>query len=436
MTMADPDRTAASEWCARSAAEIAEAVGRRDVSAVDVVTDHLRRTEQLEPRLRMFAHVAADDARQRAERIDRSRTDGALLGVPVGVKDVIDTARMPTAHGTPIFEGARPELDATIVARIEQAGGIVIGKTVTNELGAAHPGPTRNPHDPERTPGGSSSGSAASVASGAAAVSIGTQTGGSVVRPASFCGVFGLKPTLGSIDRNGVGGHCPTIDTPGIFARSVEDLRLLLSVVSDTDTVQLEDGAGAIGFSLPESVEAVDPVLVDGFGAVVDRIGTNGFAVEELRPKLPATLLATPQTIIRYEMAEHLGGLLRTSRPLLSDRIASAIAEGQRIDRGAYLEAVAILLQGRDSIDGILGGARALVSLTVTHEAPLGGADSGDPRPHRIWSALGVPVLTMPLLRGASGLPVGVQIVGRPSDEAWMLRVAEGLRPDPVGIVP
>jgi Asp-tRNA(Asn)/Glu-tRNA(Gln) amidotransferase A subunit family amidase len=423
------------DWCSLPAAVIADAVRSGRATATEVVDAHLARLEAIEPGLRMFAHVAADDARDRSAAVERAPSDLALAGVPIGVKDVIDTARMPTAHGTPVMEGNRPPEDAAIVARVERSGAVVIGKTVTNEFGASSPGPTRNPHDPARTPGGSSSGSAASVAAGVVALALGTQTGGSVVRPASFCGVFGLKPTLGSIDRTGVGGHCPTIDSPGMFARSASDLALLLRVVSD---LPLGSPKGSsIGLVLPAEGDPVDPSLREGLHRIAAGVRELGVdVVVTAPPSIDGTLRSAPQTIIRYELAEHLGHLLDTHRASLSERLVASIEHGRRIPAGEYEEARDAVLRARQDLAPLLHGFDALMSLTVPHEAPVGTSDSGDPAPHRIWSALGVPVLSMPLLTGSSGLPVGVQLIGMPRSEGWLLEIADALKAVPDPIVP
>lgn len=428
-----------TDWCSLPAAAIADAVRSGRATATEVVDAHLARLDAIEPGLRMFAHVAADDARDRAAAVDRAPSDLALAGVPIGVKDVIDTARMPTAHGSPVMEGNRPAEDAAIVARVERTGAVVIGKTVTNEFGASNPGPTRNPHDPARTPGGSSSGSAASVAAGVVALALGTQTGGSVVRPASFCGVFGLKPTLGSIDRTGVGGHCPTIDSPGMFARSASDLALLLRVVSDLPLGSPEGSpkGSSVGLVLPAEGEAVDPSLSAGLHRIAETARELGIdVVVTAPPSLDGPLRGAPQTIIRHELAEHLGHLLDTHRASLSERLVASIEHGRRIPTGEYEEARDAVLRAREDLGPLLNGFDALMSLTVPHEAPLGTSESGDPAPHRIWSALGVPVLSMPLLTGPSGLPVGVQLIGMPRSEGWLLEVAGALKPVPDPIVP
>lgn len=431
--------TGPTDWCSLPAAEIADAVRGGRATATEVVNAHLARIDAIEPGLRLFAHVAADGARDRAAAVDRAPSALALAGVPIGVKDVIDTARMPTAHGSPVMEGNRPAEDAAIVARIEQGGAVVIGKTVTNEFGASNPGPTRNPHNPARTPGGSSSGSAASVAAGAVALALGTQTGGSVVRPASFCGVFGLKPTLGSIDRTGVGGHCPTIDSPGMFARSASDLALLLRVVSDLP-LGFSEGSpkgSSIGLVLPDESAAVDPSLRAGLHRIAESARELGVdVVVTAPPRLDEPLRGAPQTIIRHELAEHLGHLLETHRASLSVRLVASIEHGRRISTSEYEEARDAVLRAREDLGPLLNGFDALMSLTVPHEAPLGASESGDPAPHRIWSALGVPVLSMPLLTGPSGLPVGVQLIGLPQSEGWLLEVAGALKPVPNPIVP
>ena len=414
-----------------TAVQIAEEVRDRRISAREIVETHLSRLRAVEPEVRAFAHVAAEDALERAAAVDRDPSGLPLAGVPVGVKDVIDTSRMPTEHGTPVLAGRRPATDAVLVARLEAAGAIVLGKTITNEFGASQPGPTRNPHDVRRTPGGSSSGSAAATAAGVTAIALGTQTGGSIVRPASFCGVFGMKPTLGLLDRTGVGGHTPTIDTPGLMARSAADLLLALEVLSSSPLdVAADVRAWRIG------VLACDPSaseeLRSGLELTAERLGREVRAVEAATDPLHSPeLLAAPITIIRFETAKYLGPVADAHGPLLSERLRRTIETGRAIPEADHSAAVRLVEEARKDPAAQMGGFDALLSLTVTHEAPEGLEDSGDPVPHRIWSALGLPVLSIPMLRGPSGLPVGVQLIGRYRSERGLLALATALHGQP-----
>jgi Asp-tRNA(Asn)/Glu-tRNA(Gln) amidotransferase A subunit family amidase len=314
----------------------------------------------------------------------------------------------------------------------------VVGKTVTNELGASQPGPTRNPHDTNRTPGGSSSGSAAAVAAGFVPVALGTQTGGSIVRPASFCGVFGMKPTLGLLDQRGVGGHCPTIDTLGLFARCIEDLSVSLEVLVGEAWHDEHAPITSLG------VVAPDPTLAtptrERWGALVDRLrDLDDVAVADADPAVDAELLDAPLTIIRTETAVHLGHLLDRHREHLSTRLAVAIEHGRRIPPRDYEAALSRVLGAREDLARVFRGHDALLLVSVPHEAPAGIEASGDPTPHRLWSALGVPVLSLPMLRGPAGLPIGVQLIGRPRQDARLLQFARRLVPaavDPAALPP
>lgn len=412
------------------ATRIAEQVREGTLPPGDPTAIALDRIYTHDPRVRAFVHVDDTGARRSADALSEHSSDGRLLGVPVGVKDVIDTADMPTQHGSPIFAGHRPAGDAAAVGRLRAAGAVVIGKTVTNELGASHPGPTRNPHDQERTPGGSSSGSAAAVAAGFVPVALGTQTGGSIVRPASFCGVLGMKPTRGLLDQRGVGGHCPTIDTLGLLARSTGDLSLTLEVLAgDRWPGEREPTITSLGIMAPPEADLAASTR-RGWTALLEKLRTSpGLTVADAAPAVGQELLDAPLTIIRTETAEHLGHLLDRHTEQLSHRLTAAIEHGRRIPRSEYEAALASVRAAEQDLPRLFGGHHALLGLTVTHEAPRGIDTSGDPAPHRLWSALGVPVVSLPLLRGPTDLPIGVLLIGRPEGDVELLRLAHRLLP-------
>ena len=222
-----------------TAVELRDRMAGGDLRAVDVARAFLKRIEEREPEIGAFVYIEPEQVLAQAEARDEQQRQGQPLeplhGLPVAVKDIIDTADMPTENGTPLDAGRRPEHDATIVARLKAAGAIILGKTVTTELGAMHPRGTRNPNNLAHTPGGSSSGSAAAVAAGMAPLAIGTQTNGSVIRPASFCGIVGFKPTFGLIPRTGILPQASPLDTVGVFARSVADVALLADALAGYD---------------------------------------------------------------------------------------------------------------------------------------------------------------------------------------------------------
>ncbi len=389
----------------------------------------------LDEALARAAAKAADDYR------DTGRALGALHGLAVGVKDIIDTADMPTENGTPIDAGRRPTSDAEVVRRIRLAGGIVMGKTVTTELGSMHPRKTRNPHHVARTPGGSSSGSAAAVAAGMVALAIGTQTNGSVIRPASFCGVVGFKPSFGTIPRTGILPQAPSLDTVGVFARTVEDAALLADALAGHDPA---DSATQLAPS-PRLLEAArtDPPVTPAIAfvkgpawneadpetqrAFADLANALGAACEEVvLPQIFDEAAQAALTLMRVGIARNYRPYLERGREQLSSSMRGAIEDGLRITAVDHMAALDWQPTLNAGLEQLFGRYDAIVTPAAPGEAP--SADTtGNPAFNTLWSFCGVPAISLPLLRGPNGLPVGVQLVGRRGEDARLLRTARWL---------
>jgi Asp-tRNA(Asn)/Glu-tRNA(Gln) amidotransferase A subunit family amidase len=398
------------------AAEAVARLRRGDLTAEALVSACLARIADEDPRLGAFEHVDPGAALADARRIDRLDPKPPLAGLPVAVKDVFDTADLPTERGSEAFRGRRPARDAAAVARLRAAGAVVLGKTVTAELAFYRPGKTVNPHDPARTPGGSSSGSAAAVAARLVPAAIGTQTAGSIVRPASFCGAVGFKPTFGAVPMDGVSPFAPSLDTFGLFVRDVEAVPLLLAAAGVAAHAPALRGPPRLALCRTEQWPLAEPstrALVEGVAQALARAGAP---VEELDlgPEF-AGLADAQRTIMAAEGARTLREVRARHAPLLSRVLLDFLAEGERIAPEREAAARAQAERCRVRLPALFARADALLTPAALGEAPLGLASTGDPAFDRIWTLLGTPCASLPLARGPAGLPVGVQVVGAPA---------------------
>jgi len=404
--------------------------------------EHIRR---LEPHVRAFAWIDAETALTRARDADRAGAAGLLAGIPVGVKDIIDTAGIPTALGSPVFQGRVPERSAEVVCRLETEGGFVFGKTVTAELAYFQPGPTRNPWNPAHTPGGSSMGSAAAVAAGMVPLALGSQTNGSVIRPAAFCGCVGFKPSAGLISLAGVQAFSPTLDQLGVFVRSAEDAALALAALIGPDGVDSAGGADAIlranlwpltPMSRPPRLLAVrtpvwslaEPHAQAHFAETIARLRAAGAAVEET--ELPAAFEAAhavQRAIMYAEGARTLAELQARHRGQLSAVLNRLIDEGRAISDAQLGEACERRRSLQVDLARFLRAGDAIVTLPACGEAPATQEHTGDPAFCTIWTLCGVPAITLPSGRGPHGLPLGLQVAGAFREDALLLRTAHWL---------
>lgn len=415
-----------------SAAQLMRMVASREVTCEAVTHSFVDAVGQRENEVHAFACIDTERALNIARGFDVSTKFGLLGGLPVAIKDVIDTAGIATEYGSPIYAGRVPSADAACVAGVHAAGGYVFGKAVTAELANFTPGPTRNPHGLEHTPGGSSSGSAAAVAAHMAPFALGTQTAGSVIRPAAFCGVVGFVPTRGAIPRAGVKQVSDTLDVVGCFANSVEDAALLASAIAlRADWCEVNRAAAplVIAWTATPWAERLSPAMLEAFESVTQTCADSGAVVRKIQWPARFTPLADAQRTVQvFETARAFGAEFDDQRGQLSPSLAAQIEEGRGIDASSYLTALQL---GRDcvaSIDELFGEADVVLTPSAPGEAPHGLGSTGDPQFSRAWHLLGGPQLNVPvpraLRRSRSNLPLGVQVVGRPGADARLLSAA------------
>jgi Asp-tRNA(Asn)/Glu-tRNA(Gln) amidotransferase A subunit family amidase len=415
------------------------------ISSVELVTACLDRVAEVDADIQAWAFLDREHALAQARALDEHRALGRALGplhgVPVGIKDIFDTGDMPTEFGSPLWAGRTPRIDAAAVARLRAAGAVIMGKTVTTEYAYFHPGKTRNPHDPERTPGGSSSGSAAAVAAHMVPGAIGSQTNGSVIRPAAYCGVVGFKPTHGLIPRSGALTLSRTLDHVGLFARTVEDVALLAEVLAgfdeeDPDTRPVaRPPFAAVAASEPPlpprfafvkspAWEHADEVTREAFAELVDALG-EAVSEVDLGDSFKRAL-DFHRIVMSVEMAHNLHRDYERGRDQLSEMLRKLIEGGRTHSAVAYTAAVAGAAPLNASLDFVFDEYDAILTPAAPGEAPKGLA-TGNPVFCTIWTYLGTPAITLPLLRSEAGLPLGVQLVGRRGNDARLLRTARWL---------
>lgn len=427
-------------------AEAAAAIAAGRISAADLVADCLSRIREVDNRIEAWAFLDPDHAMAQARAADEHRALGRILGplhgVPVGIKDIFDTSDFPTENGSALWKGRTPRRDAGAVARLRAAGAIVLGKTVTTEYAWYHPGKTRNPHDPQRTPGGSSSGSAAAVAAQMVPGAIGSQTNGSVIRPASFCGVVGFKPTHGLITRAGALALSRTLDHVGVFARSVTDAAMLCDVLAgfdaaDPDTrplafLQLAATAASdpplaprLAFVKGPAWQAGEPVLDQSFEALQDLLGENMIPVD--LGSAFERVVEFHDIVLSVEAAHNLKRDFEKNGDALSAPLRGLIERGRQRRAVDYLDARIAADFLNDQLEHVFDEYDAIITAAAPGEAPVGISSTGDPVFCTTWSYLGTPAVSLPLLRGGFGLPIGVQLVGRRGNDARLLRTANWL---------
>lgn len=429
-----------------------DAVALRDrlatgaLKAADLAEALIARIAVIEPEVGAFAWFNADFLRAQAAAADRHRAAGRPLGplhgLPVGIKDVIDTAGIRTENGTVLDAGRVPAADAAIVARLRAAGALVLGKTVSTELQYLHPSRTRNPANLAHTPGGSSAGSAAAVAAGMAPLALGTQTGGSVIRPASYCGVVGYKPTFGAMARRGVLVQSPSLDTIGAFARDVMGAALLAEPLFGSDPADpaAVPQAPPSLVSLAASAPPVTPTLAfvelprfdeahhdmrAGLAELAESLGPQVWSTT--LPRLFNDAAAARGLINDAEMAHHYRGYAARGWDQLSDPIRAAIERGRATSVPDYLAARELTTVLAAGLDEILSRADAILAPAAPGPAPEGLASTGDSIFNGLFTMTGHPAITLPLLQDARGLPMGVQLIGRRGEDGRLLRTARWL---------
>jgi Asp-tRNA(Asn)/Glu-tRNA(Gln) amidotransferase A subunit family amidase len=415
------------------------------VTSEQLTRDCIARSARLAPRLKPWAWFDPQRAIAHAQAADHHRLSGqplgALHGIPVGIKDVIDTAGIPTRMGSPLYADNVPAHSATVVQRLEAAGAFTLGKTVTAELAFLTPGPTVNPWHPAHTPGGSSSGSAAAVAARLVPAALGTQTNGSVIRPAAFCGVVGYKPSFGLLPRTGVLPFSHTLDHVGVFARRVHDAALVATALAGADPLDPDSrsaqalGAATLGELIrpPRLLAVRSPVWAlagadqqQAFAAAIARMREDGAWIEERElPAVFAQAHAAQRTIMAYESARSFADLQARHRAQLSDPLNKLIDEGHALDDNRYRAAQELRRQLRAELDRLLEPYEALMTPAARGEAPAVLTETGDPTFCTIWTLCGVPALTLPCGLGPRGLPLGLQLVAGYGLDVRLWRAAE-----------
>jgi Asp-tRNA(Asn)/Glu-tRNA(Gln) amidotransferase A subunit family amidase len=430
-----------------TAADALAAFASGRLTSVALVQSCLDRIKETDGAIKAWAFLDADAALAQAAECDRIRkagmATGPLHGLPVGLKDIIDTAKMPTQRGTPIFANRQTDKVARLVEHLREAGAVIMGKTVTTELAFVHANETRNPHNTDHSPGGSSSGSAAAVAAQHVPLAIGTQTNGSVIRPASFCGVFGFKPTRGVISRDGLLQTSVSLDQVGCFGRTLADVALL------TDAIASFDQRDPVSFARPRPNTAAGaaadaPVTPDlawfnlpfydrlardadeGLDAILDILGPQ---VTRLEPAdTLSNLVAVQARIHEYEICQHQAEVFDTHWDQISDTLKPVITRGRQISKDEYEDALTVKASAEQFFDDFFVEFDAIIAPAAAGEAPKFGAGTGDPIFCTLWTLAGLPCVTLPLLVGDQGLPIGVQLIGPVEKDDRLLRTARWLQ--------
>ena len=433
-----------------SALDARDAIEEGSISSVELVEACFERIDEVEESIGAWAHldreVALEQARQADDFRRRGLPLGALHGLPVGIKDIIDTSDYPTERGSVLYQGRTPSTDATLVSLLREAGAIILGKTVTTELAVYSPGKTRNPHNTEHTPGGSSSGSAAAVAAGMVTLSVGTQTNGSVIRPASYCGVYGFKPSFARISRFGVMMQSKPLDTVGVFARSLADLALISDVLmryDGQDNAMKPTAPPCITRIMAEEVpikprfafvrtpmwEQVEQSTKDGFRELIDSVNEENaktIYVVDL-PAQFADIYKDHQNIMEADLALNFAEDYRDGKSQLSTELCEMIERGQKVLATEYNFSVSKINDYSAFLDDLFDEYEAVLTPSTFGAAPAGLDNTGSPEMNTIWTSCGNPVINLPLLQNLEGLPVGVQIVGGKGDDGRLFRTSRWL---------
>ncbi len=433
-----------------SARDARETIESGLLTSEELVEACFSRIEALEESIGAWTHLDKELALNQARQADKFRSrglaTGALHGLPVGIKDIIDTSDYPTENGTVLHAGRRPSQDATLVSLLREAGAIILGKTVTTELAVYSPGKTRNPHNTEHTPGGSSSGSAAAVAAAMVPLAVGTQTNGSLIRPASYCGVYGFKPSFARISRHGVLKQSSHLDTVGVFARDLADLALIADVLmryDAQDTGMTPIAPPCISKVMAEPVpvnprfafvrttkwDQVEESTKDGFRELIDAVNEvekDTIYVVNLPAQLDDIYLHH-QNIMEADLAQSFAKEYTDGKEKLSTVLREMIERGQKISSTEYDSSVEKINQYNESLEEIFEEYDAILTPSSSGAAPSGLSATGSPIFNTIWTFCGNPAINLPLLESPEGLPVGVQIVAAKDDDARLFRTSRWL---------
>ncbi|NQU60770.1 MAG: amidase [Rhodospirillales bacterium] len=421
-----------------------------EFSAEELTRAYLARIAEREETVGAWAYLDEDLAIAQAQALDAKKKagekPGLLHGLPVGLKDIFDTADMPTECDSALYAGRRPIEDSAVAILLRQAGAIILGKTVTTEFAISSPGKTVNPHNPKHTPGGSSSGSAAAIADGMVALAVGTQTGGSVIRPASYCGVFGYKPTFGSISRRGMSILARRLDHVGVFGRTVEDLGLIgdalmahdpgdwdmlaspeKDLVSNLSSSKRWKNNEAPRFAFVRTpawkeaegnMQTVFEDFINKLGKIVEEVELEGIFVDVIK---------CHATIMDANLVANLGEALEKTPEKLRQETRRRIEKGLSVTGAQYIQALGLAEVQGQALDRLFDHYDAILTPSAPGEAPGDLTTTGRAVFNAMWTLMGVPAVTIPLLEGEKGLPIGVQVVGRKGDDAKILDAARWL---------
>jgi Asp-tRNA(Asn)/Glu-tRNA(Gln) amidotransferase A subunit family amidase len=427
------------------ATQLVRMIKNGEISSSELVDACLARIDAKEGNIGAWSHLDPEFSRKQATFCDDYRAGGApcgpLHGIPVGIKDIFDTKDFPTENGTILDAGRQPAKDCTVVSLLKTSGAIIMGKTVTTELAVYSPGKTRNPHDLERTPGGSSSGSAAAVAAGMVPLALGSQTNGSVIRPASYCGVVGFKPSHGQISRAGVLALSRTLDHVGVFARSIEDAALLSECLMrhDAGDPDTKPSAAPNLSEICRKYPSTDPRFAfikspvwdraetdcqEAFGELHEMLGEH--SDEVAMPPEFDDAVGNLKYIMYADLARYLSGHVKRGEAEISDVLMGMIKEGKTVSALEYNNAVDMIPELSAWVGRLCDEYDAILTPATCGQAPV-GETTGDPVFCSTWTYLGVPALTVPLMEGEDGMPIGVQLVGPCGDDARLLRSAHWL---------
>ena len=424
-----------------SASQAAKAIAKRELKALDLLLSCLDRIGQRESVVKAWVSLGKENALAKAKSLDKGSIKGLLHGLPIGVKDLFDTYDLPTAYGSPIYAQHYPSTDAVSVALMRQAGGIILGKTVTTEFASFKSGPTSNPHDERRTPGGSSSGSAAAVADFMIPLATGSQTAGSIIRPASFCGIVGFKPSFGKVSVAGVKSLAPSLDTLGCFGRTVEDVALGIAAMSGDHALALVDElhnkpriaickTNDWGLASKETAGALALARFAAESIVKGKVNDIAF------PETFANLRETQTRIMLSEMSRSLAFEHEHFTKKMSGQISEQIAEGTQINYSQYADDLLHSKSAQGYIAELFSNQLDLIiAPSAIGEAPFLKNGTGDPVFCRAWTMLGLPCINLNVATGPNGLPVGVQLIAGLGRDRFLLSAAKAFAlalPDPV----
>lgn len=410
-----------------TATEARAAIANGALTAEALTRSCLEQVEASEPNVHAFAHVDAGKAIAAAQALDRAPAKGALQGIPFVAKDIIDSHDMPTGYGSPIYKGAQPFADASPIAMARAVGGVLLGKTVTTEFANLTPNETSNPLDTSRTPGGSSSGSAAAVAAKMAPLAYGTQTTQSTIRPAAFCGVHGYCPTQGDFRMSGVREAAGTFDRLGLITRSLDDIALLRAVLLQAFAPDLQPAKPRIGICRDIVWDEVEPSLRSDIDAAATRLEAAGAVVRDVTlPPEFSTLPDAHGPISSYEFARNFAFEIDRHWDQISQRLRDGrIADGLRTTLMEYKTALAHMYRCQAMLPDLFQEVDVILTPSALGEAPLGLNATGSAAVGALWTPLFLPCVTLPVFIGPNGMPMGLQVLGPLHGDDGMLAHAK-----------